>query len=252
VPRNPTSITDTHQLNWLPLPASEGNVPGPVGKLLTSDPDSGAVTWMVHLPPGWHDDVLDWHPSVEESFRLTGSVAHPWVSYGPGAYIYRPPGLLHGPAAADPHMGATGISRFDRELHINRALDRPLGRHGEPVSAEYEDSPSRYVEHPDPDALPWQEAPAGGPWAGASCKWLNRHASGGGVLLLQLAPGWQGRGSAARGTVEECVVEGSFEAGGEHFVTWGYACRAAGAPAGSYRSEEGARLVCWWDADELE
>jgi hypothetical protein len=39
--------------------------------------------------------------------------------------------------------------------------------------------------------------------------------------------------------------------GGQFFERWGYACRPAGEPAGSYGSQGGARLLCIWDEDEL-
>src|SRR3954453_5108293 len=122
--RTPVSIPDTHELDWQPLPtARDGNVPGPVFKTLTTDPENGAYTNMLHLPPGWHDPELDWHNSAEEAFRLVGCVGlarPPPRGMAVGCYRYRPAGILHGPVRADPLTGATGLSRFPSAPRILR------------------------------------------------------------------------------------------------------------------------------------
>jgi hypothetical protein len=250
MPRTPVLIPDLHALDWTPLPASEGNVPGPVAKALTYDPLTGAETVVVHIPPGWHDEALDWHPCIEEVFKLSGVVGHPGKSYRRGAYIYRPPGLLHGPSFADPLVGTTGISRFDQALRIVREAERALGDDGEPVSEEYAASPAGYLEHRRIGSLKWQPTTAG-PWAGTRHKWLNHYATGGGAVLIEIPRGWVGEGSRARGTLEEFVFTGTVVADGVHFTPWGYACRAAGQPAGSYSSDGGGQIMCWWEQDEL-
>jgi hypothetical protein len=243
--RTPISIPDTHRIDWTPLPTDrDGNVPGPVFKVLTTDPESGAATMMMHLPPGWKDDVLDWHPCSEEAFRLSGAVQMADRHLPLGNYLYRPPGILHGPVRSDPVLGATMIQRFDKEMRVLRYEgDTFPHEDSQPITKDYERWP-----------LEWHEklAPGGGPWAGARYRWLNRHRdSGGGALHLQLPAGWSGPGAAAKGEVEEFVVEGSVTMGGQRYETWGYVCRAAGDPAGRYETSEGAMLICWWDVDEL-
>jgi hypothetical protein len=222
-------------------------------KILSSDPETGATTKLIHLPPGWHDPELDWHPTVEEVFRLVGSTTMGGVLLPEGNYLYRPPGVLHGPVESDPVIGMTSVTRMDGESRIFRYTgDEFPHEHAQPITDAHERSPYTWYEKLDTNALPWEQA-KGGPWEGVSYKWLNRHReTGGGAILLRLPAGWSGRGSAARGVLEEFVVEGSVDAGGVRYVEWGYACRAAGDPAGGYSTEEGARLVCWWDLDELE
>jgi hypothetical protein len=75
----------------------------------------------------------------------------------------------------------------------------------------------------------------------------RNRVNGGGAVLLQIPAGWSGSGSAARGPIEEFVIEGSIRAGGDEYRKWGYAYRPSGAAAGTYASEAGAQLFCWWD-----
>jgi hypothetical protein len=251
--RQPVTIPDTHSIDWQVLPTDrDGNVPGPVFKVLTEDAESGARTRLLHCPPGWHDPELDWHPSVEEAITLQGRMRLGEVVMEEDSYLYRPPGVLHGPVAADKRYGATFLIRMDRPSRILRYDgDTFPHRHGQPISEEYRRSPWTWYEKLDTVGVPFVDAPEG-PWAGARVKWLNRNReTEAGVVMLELPPGWRGPGSAARGTVEEFVLEGALDAGGERFVKWGYACRAPGSPAGEYGTDEGARMICWWDADEL-
>jgi hypothetical protein len=233
--------------------ARDGNVPGPVLKVLSRDPATGATTRLLHLPPGWHDHELDWHPTVEEAFRLVG-----WTRMGgellpEGNYLYRPPGVLHGPVYADPIDGMTSVSRMDGESRIFRYSGNEFPhKHAQPITNDHERSPYTWYERLDTTELPWVGVSAG-PWDGVSHKWVNRHReTGGGVILLRIPAGWDGSGTAATGAVEEFVVEGTLEAGRVEYREWGYACRAAGTAAGRYASETGARLICWWDVNELE
>lgn len=81
----------------------------------------------------------------------------------------------------------------------------------------------------------------------------SQQATGGGAVLLSLPAGWRGAGSAARGGIEEFVVEGAVIAGGETYTKWGYAYRPTGEPSGQYGSPEGAVLFSRWDeANELD
>ena len=58
-----------------------------------------------------HDGV-HYHPSVDEAFVIAGDCQMGDRLLTAGCYLYRPPGILHGPVQADPVNGATGITRF--------------------------------------------------------------------------------------------------------------------------------------------
>jgi hypothetical protein len=249
--REPISIPDIGVINWAPIRCDapeDDNVPGPLWKLLSSDRRTGAITYLTHLPPGWRDEVFDWHPATEEGFRIGPK---PGDTYG-----YRQPGFLHGPARAPLHEGVTILQRMSGPLRILRynGTKHPH-KDNQALTEQHKDWPIEQSRPPlDLTKIPWEDAPAAGGWAGARFKWLHRNkVNGGGAVLMDLPVGWKGTGAQARGSVEEFVVEGSVTSDGEHYLQWGYVCRAAGDPAGEYSTDEGAQLVCWWDeGSELE
>ncbi|MCY4086966.1 MAG: DUF4437 domain-containing protein [Actinomycetia bacterium] len=251
--REPVLIPDSHELNWVSIQVGEDdNVPGPSNKLLTSDPATGAHTRLLHLPPGWHDDELDWHPAVEEGLTLQGT-----CQIGPnlleeGSYLYRPPGVLHGPVYGDRDVGATFIVHWTARSRILRYKGDTLPHvDGQAITDDYKHLPFEWHQKLDTNTIPWVDAEHGG-WAGTRYRWINRHReTGGGAIMIDVPAGWEGSGSEGRGAMEEFVLQGSLTAGKLTFVKWGYACREPGTPAGAYSSEQGARLLCWWDESEL-
>lgn len=250
----PSLIPDTHAIPWVAIDTErDSNVPGPVLKLLAADPATGAATVLLHCPPGWRDPVLDWHPTVEEAFTVAGSLQMAWNTMTTGSYLYRPPGVLHGPPHADDVTGATFVIRMDGESRILRYEGSEFPhRHMQPISDQWQASRCTWVERLPTEGLPWLPLSTG-PWAGARAKWVNRRldGSGGGCAMIELPAGFSGPGTLCRGHVEEFVWEGALTVGGVDFATWGFACRAQGDAAGSYGSPAGATLICWFEADEL-
>ena len=260
--RPAVTIPSTFALDWTALPTTDGNVGGVAFKPLSADPATGAATLLLHLPPGWHDPQLDWHPATEESFKLAGWSRSGDRASGTPSYIFRPPGLLHGPTLAEDTLGATFLIRMDGELRIHHVpWDAPGVAQDAAVAPEYAAGRERLVWVPDIEAVERRPAPADGPWAGALVRELRSDpGSGGGLVLLDLPPGWSGEGSRGRGEAEELVLAGALRAGGGsglgsagpvELTRWGYACRPAGAPAGRYSTGSGATLACWWTAAEL-
>ena len=250
----PSIVPDSHAIPWVAIQTSrDNNVPGPVTKRLAEDPETGGAIRLLHCPPGWRDLLLDWHPCKEEAITLQGSLQLGWNLLEPGSYLYRPPGILHGGVHAHDVEGATFLIRMDTESRILRYDGNEFPhRHMQPITDEWRTSPFTWVEKLPTEGLPWLPV-ADGPWAGARAKWINRRTDSGpgGCAMIELPPRWSGPGTQCRGHIEEFVLSGGFEAGGDEFVTWGFACRAAGDPAGGYRSDGGATLICWFEADEL-
>src|SRR5205823_4961599 len=151
----PVSIPDTHTIDWTPLPTDrDGNVPGPVVKVLTTDPETKAMTILLHLPPGWKDDELDYHPCAEEGFRLAGWVQIADRHLPVGNHLYRPAGILHGPVRTDPLIGATMIQRFPKEIRILRYTgDEFPHEDGQPINDDHEHDPFEWHERFDTNAL---------------------------------------------------------------------------------------------------
>jgi hypothetical protein len=263
-----TLIPDLWERDWTPLTSpppkaddtlvDAGFVPGPVWKPLTVNEETGAVSYLMHIPPNWHDNVLDVHPTNEEGFVLAGHVTlgHPGTpEFGDmpiGNYCYRPPNILHGPARVPSVDGVTLFQRTDGELRIMRYEgDEFPHEHLQPITDEYKTWPVEWKEVNDTTAIP--DEPATGGWTGTQQRWVWRNReTGGGCTIITIPPGWSGPGSPCRGSVEEFVIEGAFTAGGVEFPTWGYAYRHPGDAAGEYSSETGARVLCVWDeADEM-
>jgi len=97
--REKVIIPRLYEVPWQPL-LLEGGVRGPAIKMLSRgtggafhpDPAYPVATWISHLPPGWGDFELVYHPCVEESFVLGGTG---WMGdriRDPGYYACRPAG----------------------------------------------------------------------------------------------------------------------------------------------------------------
>lgn len=252
-PQQPIEIPSAWDLNWQPLDTSrDGNVPGPVWKLLRNE-QGVSMTYIMHIPPGWRDDELDWHPSTEESFKLQGSSQFPGNEIARWNYLYRPPGILHGPVSIDNEDGSTGLQRMSGDLRILRYDgDEFPHEHLQPITDEHKTWPVEWNENRDLNRFPWEPVTEG-PWQGAEVRWAHHNrVTGGGAVMLQIPAGWSGEGSRARGPLEEFVVQGSITIGDTDYGKWGYRYAPAGEAAGTYASEEGAILFCWWDqANEL-
>lgn len=249
------SIPSAWLLDWVAIDTGrDGNVPGPVWKPLRRDSVTGGMTFMMHLPPGWHDEVLDWHPATEEAYKLAGATQLGDNYLDTGCYLYRPPGILHGPVSAPNDEGSTILQRMNGEMRILRYDgDEFPHEHMQPITDQYRDWPVEWNEKLDTKLLEWEPINTG-PWGGSEIKWCHRNkVTGGGALLMRLPAGWEGEGSAAHGPLEEFVIDGGLDAGGTRYAKWGYAYRPAGKAAGRYSTVSGATLFCWWDeGTELE
>lgn len=247
------SIPSAWELDWVSISTDDGNVPGPVLKLLREDAVSGAQTFLLHLPPNWHDPALDWHPSTEEGYIIAGEVTLNDRRLTAGCYLFRPPGILHGPAAAPHELGATIVQRTNGPLRILRYTGKKFPhRDLQPITDDHLTSDVKWTEKRNTRKLPWHKVTTGG-WSGTRLRWVHRNTrTGGGLVMLDLPAGWRGEGSQARGAVEEFVLSGELSAGDVTYGKWGYAYRPAGQPAGGYRTDRGAVLLAWWNgANEL-
>lgn len=249
----PVIIPSAWEMDWTAIGTDDGNVPGPTLKILYQDPVTGGMTFMTHLPPNWHDDNLDFHPSTEEGFVIAGHVKLSDRLLDAGCYLFRPPYILHGPVSSPNDLGCTLFQRTSGPLRIMyyKGMEHPH-KDGQPIKDDYLNSDVEWSEKTDTNTLPWDSVEDGG-WAGIRIRWIHRNTrTGGGFVMLGIPTGWSGTGSAARGPLEEFVLSGTLHAGGTAFGKWGYAFRPQGQPAGQYATEQGAVVLAYWNgANEL-
>lgn len=72
---------------------------GTTHKKLYEDPDTGELTWLIGMAPGWWTAKAEIHPVVEEEFAILGDICFPIGVMRDGGYFWRPPGIEHGPFA---------------------------------------------------------------------------------------------------------------------------------------------------------
>lgn len=84
--------------------------------------DSGRTFLLAGLPhgvpqvEGLHSEV---HHHAEEMFMISGEMWAPEGPMRPGAYFYRPPGIVHGP-----HVSETGFLQIMRSPGANRVVNQ--------------------------------------------------------------------------------------------------------------------------------
>jgi hypothetical protein len=86
-------------------------------KILRADPDCRTYL-LAGLPQGRPADGrvgLETHPHDEEMFLVSGDMSAPQGVMHPGAYFYRPRGILHGP-----HFSDLGFFMFMRNPGTDR------------------------------------------------------------------------------------------------------------------------------------
>jgi hypothetical protein len=99
-------------------------------KWLRDDAESGDQTWILGTMPLRFGRKPEKHPVAEEMFLLSGEVVSPIGVMYPGAYIWRPPEVWHGPYGTK-----TG------NLYVFRTK-------GGPLSTEYSDVEQDFDWHP--------------------------------------------------------------------------------------------------------
>jgi hypothetical protein len=104
--------------------------PGAGRKYLRQDAGSGDQTWILGTMPLRFGRKAEKHPTAEEMFLLSGEVVSPIGVMYPGAYIWRPPEVWHGPYGTK-----TG------NLYVFRTK-------GGPLSTEYSDVEQEFDWHP--------------------------------------------------------------------------------------------------------
>ena len=119
---------DIDTLSWPPLGGH-----GLQRKVLSYDPDTGAVTQYVHIPANWKGGgVAHYHSCFEEVFIIKGDVTLNGRDYlVDESYLYRPANIVHGHDEGA-ERGCYCIIRMGAEMDFN-LVDTPVSEEEYPL-----------------------------------------------------------------------------------------------------------------------
>jgi len=242
--RAATIIDSIETLPWEPL-----GTHGIKRKLLSHDPETGAVSQYVHIPPDWRGGgVAHYHSCVEEAYIISGDVSlvpeDPLVD---GSCLYRPPFIVHGhDERAD--KGCLCIIRMGGEMDFN-LVPEPEAPHEYPL--EPVTDLRGHILHLKSPALPWEDAGEG--QGRLSVKYLSTAADPGAyTALVKFPPGWRGNLSTPPSHSREWIVlSGGWQlADGSLYGPLSYRFDPAGTPsAAAAASDEGCLVLTWCEVN---
>ncbi len=90
------------EVDWVPVEAYFGGAEldvssGAKVNILSEDADTGAVTMLLKLPPGWSTAAPESHGVFQEELLLEGDFILGGVEYQAPCYFCFSPGAVHGP-----------------------------------------------------------------------------------------------------------------------------------------------------------
>jgi mannose-6-phosphate isomerase-like protein (cupin superfamily) len=103
---------DLDALDWEPIEKLLGSgddvtdhASGVVACLLAHDPESGAMTYVARIPPGYRSTLREAHSFDQQNLILEGEVVTDLdtdpVTLTAGSYRMIPAGVFHGPASSE-------------------------------------------------------------------------------------------------------------------------------------------------------
>jgi len=96
LPKPELELFDTEMIPWRPV---EGEPEGVYEKILSRDEETGSYTRLLKFAPGLKLTEVLAHDFWEEVYIISGVLidTRKKLTFGPGFYACRPPGMLHGP-----------------------------------------------------------------------------------------------------------------------------------------------------------
>lgn len=186
------------------LPWEEREVPGanlPVrAKVISADADTGGLTTLVEMPPGFEREQRGYYDADEELFYLSGMVEAGGAQMTRYSYAFRPAGQLR--TGLRSPEGATVLAFFDAAPTF---------------TASEEDGPAyraeRAVDPVNIADIEWERPRAEGFPAGAGRKTLRLDPeTGGGFWILAVLPHWSSPFREVHTFAEEnYILEGAIE-----------------------------------------
>jgi hypothetical protein len=243
--RSSVYVADLDALEWTPLgevipdyPKESLDAVRAEAKLLNEDPDTGAFTMVVKLPPGAAEATRGSHSCDEEMFLLEGDLTIDGESFHAPAYWFFPAGTIHGDSHTE--SGAVVIEAFTGPCDFIAATDEEKA--ATPVS--------RGV---DVDSLEWKatnEVVDDYSYAGPLSKMLREDPeTGASTSMVKLPPRYtHPHLSFHQYTQEQFLLEGSVNETGTDRHALAYWCHPPGEVHGkSFTTDEGATSILFFD-----
>lgn len=194
--------------------APKGGALGVKVKVLNLDPEIGAGTRIMSLPPGWRksDRGACYHECAEEVFVLGGDIIlDDTYTYTQGCYLYRPAGIVHGEIERTEN-GCLLLSMTDGKMDWNLPESFPGGKYlGEYAVREIKDGRG-HVGFLDTGKMEWEDlVGAYRSKSGLMQKVLSvDKATGASTILVKIPAGFRGVGTHFHECLEEFyIIDGS-------------------------------------------
>jgi quercetin dioxygenase-like cupin family protein len=240
--RSSVYVPALDELEWKPLGEIIPNCPlgatGAEAKLLNRDPDTGAFTMVVKLPPAAGDARRGSHSCDQEVFLLEGDLTIDGESFRAPAYWFFPAGTIHGDSRTE--AGAVLIESFAG------ACDFASATEDEQAAAPV----SRGI---DVDSVEWSatsELVDGYTYVGPLSKVLREDPeTGGSTSMVRLPPGYtHPHLSFHQHTQEQFLLEGTVNETGVERHALAYWCHPPGEVHGkSFTLEDGCTSLLLFD-----
>ena len=217
-------------------------------KILSHDPDTGAVTQYVHIPANWKGGgVAHYHSCIEEVFVIEGDITLNGRDYFvDGSYLYRPDHIVHGHDEGA-KQGCKCIIRMGAEMDFN-LVHEPESEEEYPL--EPITDPRGHVLDLRSNDMAWTEQ--GDEGNRYRFKQLSSDpATKAYTALISLDAGWNGRLSTGSGFAREwLILSGSWqrEDGASYDATTYYYAPPETAHAAVTGSEDGCVVLTWMHA----
>lgn len=159
---------------WQPLEVA-GLEPGLEIRILSVDPNDGALSGILRVPPGWRHDREFFSHAPEQLFVLSGDLHKGGYDYTEQCYAYRPAGAPHGPMWSE--TGCETIVMWDRVFDL------------QPGTAP---EPAGMIGKIDTIEMYWERTVAEGPAAGIKVKRLREAPETGEMTFIcGIMPNWK-------------------------------------------------------------
>jgi quercetin dioxygenase-like cupin family protein len=241
-------FVDSNTVPWQPIGDH-----GLKMQVLSQDPDTGAMTFLLDIPKGWKGGgVAHYHSVSEEVFMISGDVSLDGVRFYHGSdYLYRPGNIVHGHDEQS-REGGRAIVKLGGTLDFSYVH--------EPASPEEYVLPGATLDRPHVqfltvDEAPWEER-GEGPNRSRRTVLSRNPETGATTTLIEFPPGWRGRAGAHYHSRSEevFVLSGDVALDDEPIYREGcYLYRPGGIMHGpKERSEGGCRMLIFADEGPLD